>query len=118
MDQRTTVYPGEAGPVTCSDRHEPDGTIGPGHVTGMGFTIAWQPGPRGRTPDGGTAAPTGAQVEDVLAGALHRLRQFEGTPFDGPENVRARGHVESAISALAERRRDRRDRDVEGTNEA
>lgn len=117
MTQTVQRYSGAYGEIVAADKHEPDGSIGAGHVNGTGFTIAWQPGPRGHDEHGQLQPASGAAVEDVLAGCFHRLKQFEGLPHDTEHNGLARDLVSAAIKALGMRRRDRAERGVEGTQQ-
>ncbi|SRR5579871_861037 len=84
-----------------------------GFVRGIGLAINWQEGPSGRGAD--RKEQTGARVEDVLNACLTRLKYYQGTKFNCPENVLALNGLESALQWLQKRNEDREKRQVKGT---
>ena len=86
-----------------------------GHVIGLGIYIYWQNGPLGREDD--RKLPNGAFVEDVIAACADRLRFYETTRFACAENIDAIFHLENALASLAERTKEREERNVEGLHE-
>lgn len=85
-----------------------------GLTTGKGIRIRWQNGPLGRGAK--RKEPNGAFVEDIIAAAVGRIEHYQASPFHSLHNAVALGHLHAAAEALAERTRDREDRDVEGTH--
>ena len=85
-----------------------------GFVRGIGIAIAWQDGPVGR--DSERKEQTGAYVEDVLEACLIRLKYYQNTKFNCPENVLAISDLEGALKWLQRRTEDREKRLVEGTH--
>ncbi|HTC19523.1 MAG TPA: hypothetical protein VK859_01650 [bacterium] len=86
-----------------------------GYVRGIGISITWQDGPIGR--DGEKKIQNGAFVEDVLEACLSRLKYYQGTKFNCPENVLAVSGIEEAVKWLRQRTEDREKRLVEGTHQ-
>lgn len=86
-----------------------------GYVKGIGISINWQNGPIGR--DGDKKVQNGAFVEDVLEACLNRLKYYQDTKFNCPENVLAISGIEEAIQWLKKRTEDREHRLVEGTHD-
>jgi hypothetical protein len=86
-----------------------------GFVRGIGIAIAWQEGPLGR--DAERQPQTGAYVEDVLVACLDRLKYYQNTKFNCPENVMAVSQLEEAIKWLRKRTEEREKRLVEGTHQ-
>ena len=84
-----------------------------GFVRGIGIAITWQEGPSGRGAD--RKEQTGARVEDVLNACLSRLRYYQGTKFNCPENVLALNNLEGVLQWLQKRTEDREKRQVKGT---
>ena len=76
-----------------------------------GLLIRWQDGPVNR--DAGEKA-NGAFVEDVIRGCKERLEFFQTSRFACDENATAIEHLQKAFDALDSRRKDRRERGVEG----
>jgi len=60
----------------------------------------------------------GCQNEDLLAIVIDRLECFQAGPFKCDENHFALGFVKKAVDCLEQRTADRRERGVEGKNEA
>lgn len=87
----------------------------PSHGRRHGFDITWQDGPVDR--DAGDV-PNGAFLEDVLEVCARRLEFYQGSRFACQENADALMHVRRAVDRLADRRRDRQDRGVQGKHEA
>lgn len=85
-----------------------------GFVRGIGIAIAWQDGPLGR--DALRKEQTGAYVEDVLEACLMRLKYYQGTKFNCPENVLTISGLEGALKWLRTRTEEREKRLVEGTH--
>jgi hypothetical protein len=85
-----------------------------GFVHGIGINIAWQDGALGR--DGQRKEQTGALVEDILGACLDRLKYYQNTKFNCPENVLAISGIEEAMKWLQKRTEDREKRLVEGTH--
>jgi len=56
-------------------------------------------------------------VEDVLEACLSRLKYYQGTKFNCPENVLAVSGIEEAVKWLRQRTEDREKRLVEGTHQ-
>lgn len=98
------------------ERHERDAEDSPtgGVSVGRGFTIAWQCGPLAL--DGVRREPNGAFVEDVIAAAIGRLREYQSSRFACQENADALDCLESAAQFLDDRTRRREQRGVEGTH--
>ena len=115
MSMTRKTYNGTSGPIYAGDEVGPD-IIGAGTVSGTGFAIAWQDGPRGHDEHGNLLPGTGAQVEDVLAACHHRLEQFRDRAHDTEFNGLARDLISGAVKALQLRRSDRSTRGVEGTH--
>ena len=88
-----------------------------GCANGLGFTIAWQHGPRGKYEDGMLRAATGATVEDVLIACSERLQWLQDGPYPSEQGAEALDYIERAIGCLIKRRDDRSERNVEGTNQ-
>jgi len=85
-----------------------------GVAFGNGFCISWQRGPLGRGAE--RTIPNGAFVEDIIAAALDRLRFYQGSKFNCPENAMAIEALEGALLQLESRTQDRETRGVEGTH--
>lgn len=98
------------------ERHERDAHDNPagGVTVGRGFTIAWQHGPL--AVDGVRREPNGAFVEDVIAAAIGRLREYQATRFNCHWNAMALASLEGALGYLDARTQDRTERGVEGTH--
>ena len=79
------------------------------------FAIRWQDGPVNREAG---EKPNGTFVEDVLDVCARRLEFYQDSPFACEENGEAHQAILHAINVLNRRRADRRDRGVEGKNEA
>ena len=75
--------------------------------------ICWQDGPVNREAD---EEPNGAFVEDIIAISIERLKFYQDSPFNCPENAMAIEHFEKGNELLLERRKDRQARQVEGKN--
>ncbi len=60
----------------------------------------------------------GAQNEDLLAIVIHRLKGFESGEFACAENADALQKCQDALLRLEDRTADRKERGVEGKNEA
>lgn len=95
------------------DLVEQNGNVWYGEVLSTGLKIEWQDGPAGKDREN----INGAFVEDVLAACKHRIEVYQDSPFKCGENSSAIYHIEQAIRVLQSRRKDRRDRGVEGANE-
>jgi hypothetical protein len=86
-----------------------EGWVTGGATSGLGLAINWQDGP---------LPQNGAIVEDVIAAAINRLEQFQDNEHsENAYNAQAIKYLESALSTLNERTRDRRLRGVEGKYE-
>ena len=72
--------------------------------------IRWQVGPVRE--DG----VNGAQIDEVLAACVEKLRALNQPPYDTRETSLAITHIEEAIHWLEARTRDRIRRGVEGTS--
>lgn len=79
--------------------------------------IQWQDGPRGKDADGNLAPANGAFVEDVIWAAKQRLEFFQDSKYSHQNNQDAIQLLDSALGYLAQRRRERADRGVEGQHE-
>jgi len=86
-----------------------------GSVKGIGLDIHWQDGPLVK--NAVRSAQNGALVEDVLEACLDRLKYYQETKFNCPENVLALSGIEEAIKWLRKRTEDREKRLVEGTHD-
>lgn len=84
-----------------------------GSVRGVGIEIDWQDGPLRRGDD--RVKPNGAFVEGVIEAAIQRLEFFQDGKFRCRENALAITKLEEAMMWLAERTREREERQVEGT---
>jgi hypothetical protein len=91
-----------------------DGIPTGGFVRGIGIAITWQDGPLGR--DAERKEQNGALVEDVLGACLDRLKYYQSSKFNCPENVLAISQIETALKWLQKRTEDRVKRLVEGTH--
>ena len=80
-----------------------------------GILIRWQDGPVADRHRYG--AQNGAFVEDVLLCVKKRIEFYQASKFACMENAQALESVQTAIKALEDRRKDRRDRGVEGKHE-
>lgn len=103
-----------------------------GTSEGVGIVINWQDGPLGRHADGGVVDPlngscskfegctrvpqNGAFVEGVIAAAIGRLKHYQASKFNCPENATAIQHLELALAALESRTSRRETAKVEGTH--
>lgn len=76
--------------------------------------VRWQDGPVDRE---GGQLPNGTFVEDVIEVARLRLEFYQKSSFACSENQEAHDHLAKALEALESRRRDRRERKVEGKHE-
>jgi hypothetical protein len=85
-----------------------------GFVRGIGISITWQDSPLGRGAD--RKEQTGASLEDVLEACLSRLKYYQGTKFNCPENVMALSDLEGALKWIRKRTEGREKRLVEGTH--
>lgn len=86
-----------------------------GNTFGCGFAIGWQHGPLGQGKD--RKEPNGAFVENVIQAVIDRLRYYQTTKFECPENRVAIFDLERALNALQLRTAKRDCRGVEGTHE-
>ena len=96
-----------------------DGNPAGGKVAGAGLLIEWQNGPLGRGEARVNA--NGAFVETVLSAVLQRIQYYQETTngkFKCRENAIAITKIEEALLWLDKRRRDREERQVEGTHTA
>lgn len=100
--------------LDIQNRLDDEGIPTGGFVRGIGIAIAWQDGPLGR--DGDRKVQTGAYVEDVLEACLNRLKYYQSSKFNCPENVLAISELEDALKWLRRRTEDREKRLVEGTH--
>ena len=88
-----------------------------GTTRGTGFYIEWQNGPL--MVNGTRVQPTGAFVEDVIAGAADRIRYYQtasGGKFACRQNALAITKLEEALHWLHDRTEEREERGVEGTH--
>lgn len=85
-----------------------------GFVRGIGIDISWQEGPSGRGVD--RKEQTGARLEDVLDACLIRLKYYQGTKFNCPENILVLNSLEGALQWLQRRTEEREKRHVKGTS--
>ena len=88
-----------------------------GNVRGKGLKVDWQDGPRGTDKPGELAPSNGAFVEDVIYAAVQRLEFFQGSKFAHQNNQDAIQLLNSALGCLDQRRRERKNRGVEGKHE-
>ena len=77
------------------------------------FNITWQDGPVNR--EAGDA-PNGAFLEDILVVCQKRLEFYEDSDYSCAENRQAIDGIITAREALQSRRKQRRERGVEGKN--
>ena len=101
------------------DEHylDEDGNPKGGTTTGIGYLIAWQPGPLGQVGTAARKKPTGAFVEDVIRAARSRLAWYQSSKFACDENAEAIKHLNRALDALAARTKRRIIARTEGTHE-
>lgn len=99
--------------LEVQNKLDTNGVPAGGFVRGIGIAIAWQEGPSGRGTD--RKGQTGARVEDLLDACLSRLKYYQGTKFNCPENVLALSGLESALQWLQKRTEEREKRQVKGT---
>ena len=85
-----------------------------GHVRGIGIAIDWQNGELGRGID--RKHQTGAYVEDLVAACLARLKFYQSSKLNCPENIMAISELEDALKWLRKRTEGREKRMVEGTH--
>ena len=86
-----------------------------GFVKGVGLEINWQDGPLGR---GETRKePNGAFVETIISAAIQRLKFFQESKFNCPENQDAIGSLTAALECLELRTKNRENAGIEGTHE-
>jgi hypothetical protein len=104
---------GEAGPIIMLNTCDKDANPTGGYVSGVGFRIDWQDGPRGQ-PDGTLAPATGAFVEDITLAVIERIRFFQKSKFVCRENAIALTKLEEALHWMQHRRADRARRNVLG----
>jgi hypothetical protein len=100
--------------VTHDHKSDSDGNPAGGHTEGVGLSIDWQNGPL--AVDGTRREPNGAFVEGVIEAAIKRIEFYQASKFHCIHNAVALGHLQAAAEVLAERTRDREDRQVEGTH--
>ena len=92
-----------------TDMTEPESTVA---VPGM--FIRWQDGPLLHRQQDGETFPNGAFLEDVLEVCRRRLECYQNSPLACTENEMAMDSVKDAIELLMARRKDRKERGVEG----
>jgi hypothetical protein len=107
---------GQSNEVIARNYTDDKGNPAGGYAHGPGMCIAWQDGPRGKTPDGLLGPATGAFVEDALVAARERLDFFQQSQFADDDNAAAIRHINWAIDALDERAKKRAARGVLGQN--
>ncbi|HVZ79438.1 MAG TPA: hypothetical protein VHE12_01405 [bacterium] len=101
--------------MKTENKFDENGVPSGGTVRGIGLTVTWQEGPLGR-PEA-RKEQNGALVEDLLQVCLDRLKLFQDTRFNCPENVLAASSIEEALKWLQKRTEDREKRLVDGTFE-
>ena len=77
--------------------------------------LRWQDGPVDREAG---QLPNGVFVEDVIEICVNRLLAYQASKFNCVENESALAHLKCALDDLTSRRKDRRERGVEGQNKA
>lgn len=106
---------GQSNEVTARNHIDTNGNPAGGYAHGVGMSIVWQDGPRGKI--GETLAPAnGAFVEDALVAARQRLEFFQESQFAHHANAEAIECIDAAIKSLQERSEERRSRGVLGVN--
>lgn len=100
--------------ISATNFNDENGNPAGGSVDGVGLLITWQNGPLGR--DDERAEPNGAFVETVIASALQRIQYYQDSKFACSENQTAIFLLESALTVLDNRTKDREARAVEGTH--
>lgn len=110
------VQSGQSNPIRCRDWLDKDGNPASGYAHGVGMSVVFQDGPRGKLNDGTLAPASGAFVEDLLVAAMQRLAFFQQTKFAHDKNAEAIEHLHRAIDALDSRAKERARRGVLGEN--
>ena len=107
---------GQSNQIRCRNYVDVEGNPTGGYAHGPGMCVAFQDGPRGKTPDGTLQPANGTFVEDLITAAYQRLAFFQGSKFKHECNHRAMLHLEAALAALQERAKERAERGVLGAN--
>ena len=84
----------------------PDGA----YSMGKGFIINWQKGTVKEN------RHNGAFIDDVITTCIARLKDYQGTKFNNPDNEAALRCLNDALSYLTKRRNDRISRGVHDTH--
>lgn len=113
---QTVVQSGQSNVLRCRNWVDSDGNPSSGYAHGIGFSVTFQDGPRGKDDNGVLHPANGAFVEDLLAAAMQRLAFFQNSKFACAENAEAIEHIHAAISALERRSSARRSRGVLGSH--
>ena len=108
---------GQSNVLRCRNYTDANGNPAGGYAHGVGITISWQDGPRGKNSSGELEPANGAFVEDALAAAFQRLAHFQNSKFKHERNAEAMEHIQNAINALNRRASERSSRGVLGSNE-
>lgn len=113
----TVEQAGQSNPITCHNYIDAaTGNPESGYAHGVGMSITWQHGPRGKNADGTLAAANGAFVEDAILAARQRLNHFQNTKFAHQDNADAIECLDRAIDCLRRRAKARAERGVLGLN--
>lgn len=110
------VQSGQSNHIRCRDWVDADGNPSSGYAQGVGMSVVFQDGPRGKRDDGTLQPANGAFVEDLLVAAMQRLAFFQNSKFAHPANADAIEHIAAAIKSLESRAKQRSDRGVLGAN--
>lgn len=116
IDPQIVTKNGESNPIRCRNYVDGDGNPAGGYAHGIGLSIVWQDGPRGKDVGGELMPPNGAFVEDAIQAAAQRLAFFQQSKYAHDDNAEAIRHLQAAIDALGRRAADRRKRGVLGVN--
>lgn len=91
--------------------HDPDGNPAGGFFIGPGIALYWQDGPIQH------GVQSGAQVNDVIVGAIERLNYLEGGRFACRENEEQLYHLRQALTIGMQRHNRRVRQGVKSKNE-
>jgi hypothetical protein len=114
---QTVVQSGQSNVLRCRNWVDKDGNPSSGYAHGIGFSVTFQDGPRGKDDQGQLQPANGAFVEDLLTAAMQRLAFFQNSRFNCSENAEAIEHINKALQALNRRASGRAQRGVLGSNQ-
>ena len=106
--------------ITTETKEDLGGRPSGGSSTGIGLTIIWQSGERGKNTDANPNAKqiaNGAAVDDVIEICRNRLAYLD-SKLPSEENKVALASLNEALNALVARKADRQERGVDGLDKA